>query len=183
MDQPDWSIRHAMSTHMRNAETWSIPGASHWVTFRGRGYQPHETCCYCFVVIVFLLLSLLFNSVSVVRCLLWLLRIFVHFFHIYRPPRRKVNIIYSMPPACRTPKPRCKCEQSATSEKKCKKVNTVNTMNAMNSRALVGPVAICGFFYSCYGTTSRFHFSTFLHAAGESTDQIRWACVGDTVQK
>lgn len=82
-------------------------------------------------------------------------------FHIYRPPRRKVNIIYSMPPACRTPKPRCKCEQSATSEKKLQKVNTVNTMNAMNTRALVGPVAICGIFFIVVMAQHR--VSTFPH--------------------
>lgn len=134
-----------MSTHMRSAETWSIPGASHWVTFRDRGYQV-------------LLLLLLFNC-CLCCSLLFIIIITVYLcsYFIYRPPRRKVNIIYSMPPACRTPKPCCKCEQSATSEKKmCKKLNTVNTMNAMNTRALVGPVAICGFLflYSCYGTTS-----------------------------
>lgn len=125
-----------MSTHMRNAAMWSIPGASHWVTFRGRVYQV-------------LLLLLLFNC-----CLccspLFVMDITVYlcsFFFIYRPPRRKVNIIYCMPHSLSHAQAalqvRTKCDES---KKKCKKLNTVNTMNAMNTRALVGPVAICVFF-------------------------------------
>lgn len=143
-----------------------------WFTFRRRGYQAHELVVIIIVIVVqFCLCCSLFVMAITDNCAL---------FHIYRPPRRKVNIIYSMPPACRTPKPRCKCEQSATSEKKNAKREYCECYECTSVSWPRGNLRF--FFYSCYGTTSCFHFSTFSHAAGESTDQIRWACVGDTVQ-